>query len=956
MRQNSELAATYLLTGILLSHTLGYSYTTPFWLPAGFALAAGVRFGYGVLPGAGIGSFLFNISYLGGWELNLDPRVYLTALEIAIGVVAQAAVGVWGVHRLGNPLVSGRKGSIPGFILAIGFGSTLLSATVATAALWQLTPSPVGPHPAHVWLGWWLGDSFGVVVGAPLALAMLSRAPNGISRRSRRRLLVLLGGNLAAILFIHQGQVNQHKRQIEQSFARDVEILQANLNRIYQQNLADLGKLARAFSRDRPPSPQVFHDLSYQIFTDNPSVLAYSWDPVVPVAERKTFERQTRQLLDRDDYLVEGDSLGQDDSMVVVQYVEPLAQNEAALGFNLLSQEDRRQWVYRAFQSGRPTATEVIHLTQAPNEPGYLILQPVYHSQRQPQAVSLDSDQSLAGFVVGVFTVSRMMSAAVNMSELAFMEITLSQAGDRFYYLPLEQPSSHESSHESFYESFYESSLKERFTLDFAEQTWLVTVAAGHGYRFAAPGNTLFEFNLLLTLLGAMGAAVVLGMHTREATLALRVEEKTRDLEYQAHHDTLTGLANRSRLEADLHHRLRQEPVQGFALMLMDLDRFKLVNDSLGHGAGDQLLIELTTRWHGRLGNGATLYRMGGDEFAVIYSTSRNEAEALLEDAKSLGQDWLKTTQQTVSIGQVSFQITASLGVVLCPWDGTNASDAIRNADNALHQAKLLGKNQLQVYQPRHTAVSLESFALEQDLRLAISRHELVLYYQGQYSLELRKLCGFEALLRWPHPDKGMISPAQFIPLAEETQLIVPIGWQVISMACSQLARWQDAGHTIPYVAINISPLQLLQADFVIRLNELVDASGVARHRIELEITETLLLQDPDVALEQLNALHQAGYRLALDDFGTGYSSFNRLKQMPLDRIKIDQCFVKDIGRNSKDEAIILSMIDLSHRLGIEVLAEGVETWEQYHFLLRHGCNDMQGFLLAKPEAKPCLD
>lgn len=227
----------------------------------------------------------------------------------------------------------------------------------------------------------------------------------------------------------------------------------------------------------------------------------------------------------------------------------------------------------------------------------------------------------------------------------------------------------------------------------------------------------------------------------------------------------------------------------------------------------------------------------------------------------------------------------------------------------------------------------------------------MLLHFQAQYSLKDKTLDGVEALLRWEHPQRGMVSPGAFIPLAEETQLIVPIGWQVIEMTCRQIAAWDAAAQPVPCVAVNISPLQLLQSDFVDCLNRLVDAAGVSRHRLELEITETLLHLDPDFAFQQLKALRRAGYRLALDDFGTGYSSFNRLKKMPLDRIKIDRCFVKDIGRNPKDEAIIRSIIDLGHRLDMSVLAEGVETWEQFNYLAAAGCDSMQGFLLARPTA-----
>jgi EAL domain-containing protein (putative c-di-GMP-specific phosphodiesterase class I) len=266
-----------------------------------------------------------------------------------------------------------------------------------------------------------------------------------------------------------------------------------------------------------------------------------------------------------------------------------------------------------------------------------------------------------------------------------------------------------------------------------------------------------------------------------------------------------------------------------------------------------------------------------------------------------------------------------------------------------MYRAKSRGKDRYELYSEQLTSDAMHSFSVEQDLRQALQEEQLVLHYQPQFRLSDGGLCGLEALVRWQHPQRGLLGPDQFIPLAEETQLIVPLGWQVIDQACRQLAHWLEQGFDVPLVAINISPQQLLQADFIARLNALVDGFGLERRRIELEITESMIQQDPDFVIQQLQRLRLSGYHLALDDFGTGFSSLDRLKYLPLNRLKIDKSFTRDIGRNPKDEAVILTVIALGRSLGVEVLAEGVETEKQHDFLKAHQCNSMQGFLKGKP-------
>lgn len=932
------LALAYLLAAVSVSQSGQASQALPLWIPAGIALAAGIQLGYRCLPGAWLGSFLFNLLNPIHWQLSeITPDLLLSSALLATGVLLQACAGTWLVRaRLGHPLTSRGEGRILGFILHLGLGVSLISASVATLTLFildtHLTFSLISP--IETWLRWWLGDVFGVLLVTPIVLAILTPRPDAATSHHYRRLIFLFGGALLALLTANQAYLMQVNSQIERSFQRDVDVFHANLNRLYQQNLADLSHLESQFALNQGMSPEDFRAATTEIFTNNASVLAYSWDPLIQPEERETFEALTRELLNYPDYAIYGESPRPQDPLLPVQFVEPFAQNTAALGFNLLSEEDRRRWVIKAQETGRPIATQIIHLTQAPDEPGVLILQPVYLNQPIKQGELISTERHLEGFMAGVFTLSRMIETALDLSQLQGVDLRIYEAwSDEPFY----QHSLDEDPDQAIYE--------QAFRFDFAQQEWHLKLSGGLAYQALTPGINPIQFQGLLVLISALISGVILGMHNRETTLAHRVKEQTRKLTFQAEHDPLTGLPNRLKLEQDLDHYYQQKtPV---SLIFIGLDRFKMINDSLGHLTGDSLLVELSARWQQAFQEQADLYRMGGDEFIFVQKLKDNQESA---PSLKLAQQLLKLTAQPLHSTGMHLQITASLGIAFSDHPQDDTSRLLRNADTALHQAKLKGKNRYQVYQTSHTTLTRKNFELEQDLRLALGTSQILLHYQPQHRLLDMQLCGLEALVRWEHPTQGRIPPDRFIPLAEETQLIVPLGWQIIDLVCRQMAEWLEEGYQVPCVAINISPQQLLQSDFIDELNQLVDSYNLSRQQLELEITETLLHQDPDFAFKQLKSLRLAGYRLALDDFGTGYSSLDRLKYMPLDRLKIDRSFVRDIGKNPKDEAIILAIISLGQSLDIEVLAEGLETAQQQAFLLAKGCNSVQGYLHGRPQ------
>lgn len=930
------LALAYFLAGVTLSHSGLQAQILPLWIPAGIALAVGIHFGSRFLPGAWLGSFVFNLLHLANWQVTqISPAILFTAVIIASSVFLQAWLGSWLVrNRIGNPLTTRGEGRVIRFILYVGFAVSLISASLGAVALHLILPRESSAGLLTDWLSWWLGDAFSTLLVTPLILAMLTPRRERTTSALYQRLITLFAGTLLAILLANQAYLMQINSQLERSFQRDVDVFHANLNLLYQKNLADLGKLESQFVQNHGMTPEDFQQATAELFANNASIRAYSWDPIIQPEGREAFEASTRQLLDYPDYAIYGESPRPDDPLIPVQYVEPFDDNTAALGFNLLSIEDRRRWVIQSQETGRPVATEILNLTQAPDEPGLLILQPVYLNREAPDGELLSTEKQLTGFMVGVFTVNRMIEAALELSRLQGVQVSISEAA-------AEQPFYRAKNNKKAITTLYQQS----FTFNFAQQEWHFDIAGGFAYQALSPGVNNLQFQSLLVLISALISGVILGMHNRETTLAHRVKEQTRNLEFQAEHDPLTGLPNRLKLEQDLDRYFHGHTK--LSLMFIGLDRFKMINDSLGHLTGDSLLIELSARWMQEFQGEADLYRMGGDEFILVQTlTDQQDTSSNL----ALAQRLLEITSLPVQAAGMHLQITASLGVAFSSNLGEDANSLIRNADTALHQAKIKGKNRYQVYQSSQTTLTRKNFELEQDLRLAITTPQMVLHYQPQHRLSDMQLCGLEALVRWEHPTHGRISPDQFIPLAEETQLIVPLGWQIIDQACQQIAQWLNEGLVVPCVAINISPQQLLQSDFIEQLNLIVDAYGLSRKQLELEITETLLHQDPDFAFHQLKSLRLAGYRLALDDFGTGYSSFDRLKYMPLDRLKIDRSFVRDIGKNPKDEAIILAIISLGKSLDIEVLAEGLETAQQQDFLVKHGCSSVQGYLHGRPQ------
>ena len=420
-------------------------------------------------------------------------------------------------------------------------------------------------------------------------------------------------------------------------------------------------------------------------------------------------------------------------------------------------------------------------------------------------------------------------------------------------------------------------------------------------------------------------------------------EEKT---QFLATHDVLTGLPNRFMFSNLLIHTIEtaKRYAHRFAVFFLDLDRFKAINDALGHQAGDQLLVDTSRRIRNMLRSSDVLARISGDEFVILLPEIADE-----ESAAAVARKLIGVVSEPMLLNGQRCQVTASIGIGLYPEHGDDEQALMKNADFAMYVAKEAGKNNYQFFNAQSTSLSLARMAIENELRTALANNEFSLQYQAKLDLNTNGISGVEALLRWNNPKFGSVSPAQFIPMAEEIGLIVPIGRWVLINACRQNVAWQKEGLPRICVAVNISARQFLNKDLLAHIKEALDESGMAPELLELEITESMVMHQVDQAVAQLQEIKNLGARIAIDDFGTGYSSLAQLKRFPIDTLKVDRSFISEVAHDSEDQAITEAIIAMGKSLSLTIIAEGVETKEQQDFLRGRSCDEMQGYYFSKP-------
>lgn len=448
-----------------------------------------------------------------------------------------------------------------------------------------------------------------------------------------------------------------------------------------------------------------------------------------------------------------------------------------------------------------------------------------------------------------------------------------------------------------------------------------------------------------LVILGIMLVISMVDSQLRTSRLADNLHQLNCQLEHQVHFDALTGLANRTQIDVCLQTCLRHSKLhqQHFALVFIDLDRFKIVNDTWGHHIGDQLLISSTQRIYNCLEDTMTLARLGGDEFILLVPNSNREAISVLMTRIA------SAVKEPFTLFGHTIRVSLSAGSSLYPEHGSTLHELKVKADTAMYHVKQAGRNGWAIYTPEMEAIADTPPTFLQELSQALERNQFELWYQPKYTAGDRSLTGFEALLRWHHPERGILLPAEFLPALEETGLIIPVGTWVLQQACSQLYQWKSQGHTEWTLAVNLSPAQFEQPDIVdIVCNALAQYQLSPAH-LTLELTESTALKNLKRSVEVLNAFADLGITVSIDDFGTGYSNILMLKSLPARELKIDRIFVKDISENSKNTKIVSTIIDIAHSMNMRVVAEGIETQEQETLLTQMGCGVLQGFLYAKP-------
>jgi diguanylate cyclase (GGDEF)-like protein/PAS domain S-box-containing protein len=482
---------------------------------------------------------------------------------------------------------------------------------------------------------------------------------------------------------------------------------------------------------------------------------------------------------------------------------------------------------------------------------------------------------------------------------------------------------------------------------EFYQQLWS-TILDGRSFREVfinrrKDGALYYEEKTITPLRDANGRITHFISTGKDITERMQAQER---LHHLAHHDALTELPNRvlflERLNQALQRSGKSERIIG--VMFLDLDRFKLLNDTLGHDVGDRFLKGIAARLRAAVREGDTVARLGGDEFAILLNQV-----AQPEDITLVANKILRVFAAPFDVGGHQHYLTASIGISLYPNDGADAATLLKHADNAMYRAKDLGKNTYQFYSADMGAQALERLTLETSLRHALARNEFVLHYQPQIDLAAGRLLGLEALLRWQHPDLGLIGPTQFMPLAEETGLINPISEWVLDAAATQARVWVSRRMSLPKLAVNLSGVQFHQTNFVETMRHALAAWGANATQLEFEITESAIMKDAALTAERLKILHGLGARFAIDDFGTGYSSLSYLKRFPITTLKVDKSFVQDITRDENDAEIVRTIIGMAHNLKLKVIAEGVETAEQLDLLRAQGCDAVQGYYFSRP-------
>lgn len=606
----------------------------------------------------------------------------------------------------------------------------------------------------------------------------------------------------------------------------------------------------------------------------------------------------------------------------VIKHIHPLEGNEKALGHNLLEDDRRRKEAHLAIKERKLTLAGPFELIQG----GVAVI------GRNPVFIEEGGEEKFWGFA----------SALIFLDDLLAVTDLKQLEGDGYQFqLARKHPDT--GNWEVFASSKAEiDGISASVPINIPNSYWTLSLSRPLPNR---PMNQTEGIGLSVLVAGVL--ALLLAYILREPDrLRGLIEEKTQQLNELAFYDVLTGLVNRRLFIQQLEQEVKalQRNGKKAALMYLDLDDFKKVNDTLGHNAGDQLLVEVAKKLKGTMRSSDIICRLGGDEYAILMMDVTDS-----QDCQKISEKIITSVSSEIILEGISLTVGISIGITIIPDDSNTIREMLNSADLALYESKKQGKNCACFFNSELQQYASERLMLEQELRFALSNNELELHYQPISRLDSRKVVMLEALLRWNHPERGMIPPMKFIAVAEQCGLIVQMGQWVLEEACHRIQHSLANNDSVVPIAINISAKQLANENFAKMVKSTLEQFAIDPAMIEMEITESVLMENVETALQQLNDLRNYGCRFSIDDFGTGYSSLAQLKQLPVDTIKIDRSFVRDIEDDHHDRQIVEAIIAMSHRLGLEVVGEGVETQAQLDFIERGGCDLVQGFLFGKP-------
>lgn len=925
-------------------------HVTLIWLPTGIAVAAILRYGYSMAPAIFIAATAANL-------LSSSP---LLSLQIAIGnTIAPVVCAVMLRHFKFRHDLSRRRDVIVFTLAAIS--SMMISSTNGALMLWLNNSAP---HFANVWLAWWAGDAVGVLLAAPLLLTFSIRSLRKLARR-RSEVLVFVCAFLVSnwLIFIAPNQLHltfilvailvwsamrfgisltsmavlagsifaawataigkgpfseggEANLLILWSYITTLVLITLIITALQSESFNAAREAQEAYERiSKVASRLPGLILQYRIRPDRSVSIPYASDAILHMFELQQEEVRSNpsllyQRVDRRD-LEEG----------------KLAFSEAAPNlsawqseFRLRRKDGSVRWLYiDALPEREPDGSMLWHcfisdITERKQAEKDLVI----------AAYTFESQE-------GIFVAdSRWRILRLNN---AFTRITGFTAEDLVGKLPPMHKRKHQD--RAFFERIDQSLKTKRF--------W-----QGELWAPRKNGEIYPQMITLTAITDALGEITNYIASFNDISRHKHYEAEIRNL---AFYDSLTQLPNRRLLMDRLQHLIsKNNRNEGHsAILFIDLDNFKTINDTHGHDAGDLLLIETAARLQTCVRESDTVARLGGDEFVVVLEELSSNRDEAVQQADRIGTKIRQRLADPYFIMDMEYHGSSSIGIALCQGSESTVKDLFKRADTAMYEAKTSGRNAVRFFDPAMQAVLIVRMMLESNLRIALANNQFQLYYQVQVDAE-GNYTGAEALLRWHHPDRGFVAPSDFIPLAEETGLIVPIGLWVLERACEQIKAWEARPETAHLIlAVNVSAKQFQQQDFVETVCEIVQRHGINPARLEIELTESTILDNVEATTEKMHELKKLGIAFSMDDFGTGYSSLAYLQRLPLNQLKIDQSFVRDLSHDENDATIVRTIISLGNNLGLNVIAEGVETDAQRNFLIKHHCNAFQGYLFSEP-------